>query len=136
MVRWAIMVCSQRVTDDVPKGSGVGLGHLLRAVERCWGMAHGAGGQREPLKEVAIKREEVLLDERLTGDERVIQGELQQGPDLIEAIGGQAVAVGHQDHKDVPQPLMVRETGPKAIAYEARLEEGKAAGDLADALGA
>jgi hypothetical protein len=130
------MVGSQRVTDDLPNGGGVGLGHLLYAVQRGWRLEYRVGGQREHLKEVAIKGEEVLLDERITGDEVVIERELQQGTYLIEAVVGQAVAVGHQDQKDVQQQLMVREAGPKAIAYEAMLKESKATGDLADPLGA
>jgi hypothetical protein len=136
MVRWSIMVGSQSVTDELPNSGGVGLGHLLRAVKRCWRLEYRVGGQREHLKEVAIKGDEVLLEERITGDKVVIERELQQGTDLIEALGGQAVAVGHQDQQDVQQPLMVREAGPKAIAYEAMLKESKAAGDLADPLGA
>ena len=76
MVRWSIMVGSQRVTDDLPNGGGVSLGHLLRAVQRCWRLEDRVGGQREHLKKVAIKRNEVLLDERIAGDEIVIEGEL------------------------------------------------------------
>lgn len=136
MVRWSIMVSSQRVTDDLPNGGGVGWGHLLRAVKRCWRVEDRVSGQREHLKEVAIKGDEVLLDERMTGEEGGIERERQQGTDLIEAVVGQAGAVGHKDYKDVQQQFMVREAGPKAIAYEAMRKESKAASNLADPLGA
>jgi hypothetical protein len=44
-------------------------------MERCWRLEHGTEGQREHLKELTIKRDEVLLDERITSEEVVIEGE-------------------------------------------------------------
>ena len=63
MVRWSIMVGSQRVADDLPDRGRVGLRHVRRAVERSCRLAHGLGWQREHLKKVTIKRNEVLLDQ-------------------------------------------------------------------------
>ena len=135
MVRWSIMVDSERVANDVPNGGGIGLGHLLRAVERGWRVEHRVGRQREHLKELAIKRDEVLLDEGITGEEVVIQGELSQRTDLLEALGGQAVSSSDQDHKPLEEQCMLTEPAPEAIADEAMLEESKAAGNLANPLG-
>ena len=116
MVRWSSMVGSQRVTDDLPDGGRVGLGHLLRTVEWCWRLEHGTGWQREHLKEVPIKCNEVLFNERMTRDEVVIQGELQQRTNLIEAVVGQAMTISHQDEKHLEQECMLAETAPEAIA--------------------
>ena len=116
MVRWSIMICSQRVADDLPDGGRVGLGHVLRAVERTGRLEHGSGRQREHLKEVAIKRNEVLLDEGIAGEEVVIQGELQQRTYLIEAVVRQTIAISDQDQKHLEQELMLAETAPEAIA--------------------
>ena len=75
MVRWSIMVCSQRVADAMPESGGVGLGHVLRAVERSGRREHGGGWQGEPLEEVTSKRHEVLLEECMASAERVRDGE-------------------------------------------------------------
>src|SRR5919109_5300926 len=101
MVRLSIMIGSQRVADDLPDGGRVGLCHVRRAVERSGRMAHGCGWQREHLKEVTIKRNEVLLDQGIAGEEVVIQGELQQRTDLIETIVGETVAISDQDQKHI-----------------------------------
>ena len=76
MVRWSIMVCSQRVADELPDGGRIGLGHLLRVAKRCDRWAHGMGWVGEHLKEVAIKRDKVLLDECIAGEEILIEREL------------------------------------------------------------
>src|SRR6516162_919787 len=101
MVRWSIMGCSQRIAADLPNGGRVGLRHLLRAVQRGGRLEHGTEGQRQHLKEMAIKCDEVFFDERIARHEVVIQGQLQQCTDLIEAVIGQAVAVGYKDQKDI-----------------------------------
>jgi hypothetical protein len=135
MVRLSIMICSQRVADDLPDGGRVGLCHVRRAVERSGRLAHGCEWQREHLKEVTIKRNEVLLDESIAGKEVVIQGKLQQRTYLVETVVGQTVAISDQDQKHLEEKFMLAETAPEAITYEAMLDESKAAGNLADALG-
>jgi len=129
------MVGSQRVTDDLPDGGRVGLGHVLRAVERSGRWAHGVGWEREPLKEVTIKCYEVLLEERITSEEVIIQGELQERTARIEAVVGQAMALSHQDETHLEHECMLAEAGPEAIAYEAMLKKSEAAGNLAEPLG-
>jgi fructose-specific component phosphotransferase system IIB-like protein len=130
------MICSQRVADDLPDGSRVGLYHVLRAVERSGRLQHGLRWQREYLKEVAIKRDEVLVDQGVACHEVVIKGALEERTNLIEAVVGQTVAISDQDEKHIEQELMLAEAAPEAIAYEAMLDESEAAGNLADPLGA
>jgi len=89
---------------------------VLRVVERTSRLEHGSGRQREHLKEVAIKRNQVLLDEGIAGEEVVIQGELQQRTYLIEAVIGETVAISDQDEKHLEQERMLAETAPEAIA--------------------
>jgi len=76
MVRLSIRVGSQRVADDLPDRGRVGVRHVLRAVEWSGRLEHGLGWEREHLKEVPIKGNEVLFDQSITGYEIVIQGEL------------------------------------------------------------
>src|SRR5687768_4114643 len=116
MVRLSIMICSQRVADDLPDGGRVGLCHVRRAVERSGRLAHGCEWQREHLKEVTIKRNEVLLDEGIAGEEVVIQGKLQQRTDFIEAVVGQSLAIRNHNEKHIEQECMLAETAPEAIA--------------------
>jgi hypothetical protein len=106
------MVGSQRVADDLPDGGGVGLGHVLRAAEWLGRLEHGRGWPREDLKEVAIKGNKVLLDQSIAGEKVVIQGELQQRTELIEAVVGQAVSISDQDQKHIEEKLMLTETAP------------------------
>jgi hypothetical protein len=110
------MVGSQRVADDVPEGGGVGLRHVLRAVERSSRLQYGVGRQREHLKEVAITRHQVLLDERMAGYEVVIAGQRQQRTYRIEAGGGQPMALSNQDEQHLEHECMLAETAPEAIA--------------------
>src|SRR5438132_13974417 len=47
MVRLSIIVRSQRIADHPPDRRWVGLGHVLRAVERSGRLEHGLRRQRE-----------------------------------------------------------------------------------------
>src|SRR5262245_5733130 len=116
MVRWSIMICSQRVADDLPDGRGVGLYHVLRAMERSGRLKHGLRWQREYLKEVAIKRNEVLVDQGVSCHEVSIEGALEERTNLIEAVVGQTMAISDQDEKHIEQELLLAETAPEAIA--------------------
>jgi hypothetical protein len=93
------------------------------------------GGQREHLKDVPVKHDEILVDQGISSEEGVIKGALEQRTNLIEAVVGQAVSVSHEDQKDIQQELMLAEAAPEALASAAMLEEREAAGNLADALG-
>lgn len=97
MVRLSIIVSSQRIADEPPDRRRVGLFHLRWTLQRSWLLAHRCWWQREDLKEVAIKRDEVLVDEGIAGHDVVIQRELQKRTDLIVAVVRQAVSVPDQD---------------------------------------
>ena len=110
------MVCSQRVADDVPDGGGVGLRHLLHVVERSDRRAYRCRGQSEHLKEMPIKRNEILVDQGIASHKVVIKGECQQRTDRSATVGGQPVAVGNQHEQDLQSQCMVAEARPEAIA--------------------
>ena len=74
MVRWSNHSRLPQSSGDVPGGVWrVGLRHVLCAVERPSRLKYGVGRQREHLKEVTIKRNQVLLDERIAGDKVIIE---------------------------------------------------------------
>jgi hypothetical protein len=54
---------SQGVTDDLPDSGRVRVRHLRRALEHAVRLEDGLGWQREHLKEVAIKRDEIFVDQ-------------------------------------------------------------------------
>ena len=108
---------SQRMADELPDGGGVGLCHLRCAVQRAVPLAHGCGWKREDLKEMAIKGDEVLVDEGIAGHEVVLKREPQQRTDLIVAVVRQAVSVRHHDEKHIEQEFMLAQAAPEAIAY-------------------
>src|SRR6266540_71180 len=107
MVRLLIIVSSQRIADQPPDRRRVGLFHLRWTLQRSWPLAHRCGWQREDLKEVSIKGDEVLVEEGIAGHDVVIQRKLQKRTDLIVAIVRQAVSVRDQDEKHIQQELML-----------------------------
>jgi hypothetical protein len=134
MVRLSIIVSSQRIADEPPDRRRVGLFHLRWTLQRSWLLAHRCWGQREDLKEVSIKSDEVLVDEGIAGHDVVIQRDLQKRTDLIVAVVRQAVSVPAQDKKHIEQELMLAQASPEAIAEEAMLNESAAPCNLADPL--
>lgn len=58
-------------------------------------------GEREHLKDVPIKHDEVLVDQGISCHEVVLAGALEQRTNLIEAVVGQAVSVSHENQKDI-----------------------------------
>jgi len=84
-------------------------------VQRSWPLAYRCWGQREDLKEVAIKGDEVLVDEGIAGHAVVIQRALQQRTDLLVAVVRPAVAVRDQAEKPIEQKRMLTQSGPEAI---------------------
>jgi hypothetical protein len=99
----------------LPDGGWVGMRHVLWAAERSLRGEHRLVGQSEDLTNVPIKRKEVLVDQGVSCHEVVIKGALEQRTNLIEAVVGQPMAIGHQDQKDIQQEGMLAESGPEAI---------------------
>ena len=96
--------------------SYIAAGDSLAHSGPSWLLAHRRWWQREDLKEVSIKSDEVLVDEGIAGHDVVIQRELQKRTDPIVAVVRQAVSVPDQDKKHLEQELMLAQAGPEAIA--------------------
>src|SRR2546422_6038613 len=76
MVRLSIIVSSQRIADQPANRRRIGLYHLWGTLEQCLRRPHRGRRPSEDFEEVAIKGNEILLDEGVTGHEVVIQGKL------------------------------------------------------------
>jgi len=132
MMRLFIMVSSQGISNELTDGGRVPLIHLLLGFKRFCNLSDGLIRQREHLEQMPVKSDELFLDQRVSGEQILIGIDAQKGTDLVKAVVGESLAIGHQDQKQVEQELMVAEAGPEALSHKAVLDEGEAAGDCAD----
>ena len=86
------------------------------------------------LKKMTVKGDQVFFDEPVSGRQVVVEGEAKQRTDFVVAVVRQAVSVRDQDEKDIEQAFVLVQAAPEAIAQEAVLDEGEAAGDLSPAI--
>jgi hypothetical protein len=82
------------------------------------------------LEEVAVKGDEVLVDQTIASHHVVIEREAKQGAQFIVAVVGQTVSVRHQNEKDIEQAFGLAQATPEAMPDEAMLNKGKAPRDL------
>jgi hypothetical protein len=92
-------------------------------------------GKGEDLEQVAIKGDEILCNQGISGKKVLIEREPQQGADLIVAVVRQTTAICHEHQKQVEQQLLMGEALKESISQEAMLDKGKGSGDLPDPLG-
>jgi hypothetical protein len=83
---------------------------------------------------MAVKSDQVFFDEPVSGRQVVVKGEAKQRADFVVAVVRQAVPVRDQDEKDIEQAFVLAQAAPEAIAQEAVLDKGEAAGDLSPAI--
>lgn len=83
---------------------------------------------------MAVKSDQVFFDQPVSGYQVVVEGEAKQRTEFVVAVVRQAVSVRRQDEKDIKQTLVLTQAAPEAIAQEAVLEKGEAAGDFSPAI--
>jgi hypothetical protein len=83
--------------------------------------------KRQDLKEEPVEGDEIFCHEGVSGQDVLIERDLEQGADLVVAVIGQTVTVCHDDQKEVEQELVVGEALPETIAQETMLDKGEAA---------
>jgi len=106
---------------------------VLFSSERGWPWP--APGQREDLEQVAVKGDEVLVNEPVPRQDKFIDRNAQKGADCVITVERQAVTVAHQYQEQVEGTFMVGEGGEKAIFEEPMLDEAEGAGDLTNTVG-
>ena len=84
---------------------------------------------------MAVKCDQVLCDQGISGLDVFIQAQSHKSTDLIKAVIGESVAVGHKDQEEIQQQLVRLEAGPEAVAQKAMFDKGEAAVDSPDSFG-
>jgi len=107
--------------------------HVLFSFERGWPWP--APGQGEDLEGAAVKGDEVLVNEPVPCQDKLIDRDSHKGADCVIAVKRQAVTVAHQHQEQVEGTFMVGEGGEKAIFEEPMLDEAEGAGDLTNTVG-
>jgi hypothetical protein len=114
-------------------GGGVFFLHLLFSFERSW--LGSAPGQREDLKGAAVKGDEVLVNEPVPCQDKLIDRDSQKGADFVIAVERQAETIAYEHQEQVEGKFMVAEGVEKAIFEETMLDEAEGAGDLTNTVG-
>ena len=88
---------------------------MLGCAQRGSGGSDGFFRQRQDLKEVAIKGNEVLFNQAIAGHYVVIEREAKQGTQFIVAVVRQTVAVCHQNEQDIEQAFVLAQAVPETM---------------------
>lgn len=121
---------AQGIAEVAMDGCRITLDHVLLRFEESWGWTDGLFGKGEDLETMAVKGQQVFINERVSGRDIVVDTQAKGPADPVITVKGDAVSIGCEDQEAVKEDLMVGEALQETVLKEAVLDKGKASGDL------